>query len=146
MKFAIAALIGAAAAVRIQKDIPARAFEYDNTFNTKKPAEETQGHNNKDVLENFAEMYVQQPAGQYELLGLDGYRWFQAVTVGPETNYCTNANKATGVDQACADPGNSAWNTHTSSVTKKPVDALVAPYPDHPGVTYGVQGEVYTVA
>merc|ERR1711975_71687 len=76
--------------------------------------------------------------------GGTGARWFQAVTVGPETNYCTNANKATGVDQACADPGNSAWNTHTSSVTKKPVDALVAPYPDHPGVTYGVQGEVYT--
>lgn len=83
--------------------------------------------------------------GAYEVLGLDGYRWFQAVTPDPETNYCTNANKATGLDQACQDPGNSAWNTHTSAVTKKPTDAQSAPYPDHPGVTYGVQGEVYTV-
>ena len=111
MKFAIAAIIGAVAAI---KDVP------------------------------VSETLVQE--GAHEVLGLDGWRWFQAVTVGPETNYCTNANKATGVDQACADTGNSAWNTHTSSVTKKPVDAHVAPYPDHPGVTYGVQGEVYTVA
>ena len=141
MKFAIAALIGAAAAVRLEKDIPARAYEY-NEFHQKIPKEETQGHNNRDVLENFAEMYVQQP--QYELLGLDGWRWFQAATPAPETNYCTNANKATGDDQACADPGNSAWNTHSSAVTKKPVDAQSAPYPDHPYVTYGVTGEVYT--
>ena len=61
--------------------------------------------------------------GAYEVLGLDGYRWFQAVTPDPETNYCTNSNKATGLDQACQDPGNSAWNTHTSAVTKKPTDA-----------------------
>ena len=84
--------------------------------------------------------------GEAEVLGLDGYRWFQAATPDAESNYCTNANKATGVDQACADGGNSAWNTHTSSVTKKPTKAQDAPYPDHPGVTYGVQGEVYTVA
>ena len=143
MKFAIAALIGAASAVRLQKDIPARAAEY-NEFGQKIPAEETYAHNNKDVLENFADMYVQQKGG-YELLGLDGWRWFQAATPAPETNHCTNANKATGVDQACSDPGNSAWNTHSSAVTKNPVDALVAPYPDHPGVTYAVSGEVYKV-
>ena len=71
-------------------------------------------------------------------------RWNQEFTPDPVTNYCTNANKATGVDQACADAGNSAWNTHSSSVTKKPVDALVTPYPDHPYVKYGVKGEVYT--
>ena len=82
--------------------------------------------------------------GSHEVLGLDGWRWFQAVTPAPETNYCTNANKATGTDQACSDTGNSAWNVHTSSVTKKPTKAQDAPYPDHPGVTYGVQGEVYT--
>merc|ERR1712054_312656 len=93
MKFAIAALIGAASAVRLQKDIPARAAEY-NEFGQKIPAEETYAHNNKDVLENFADMYVQQKGG-YELLGLDGWRWFQAATPAPETNYCTNANKAT---------------------------------------------------
>ena len=73
-------------------------------------------------------------------------KWNQEMVPDPVINYCTNANKATGVDQACADPGNSAWNTHSSSVTKKPVNALVAPYPDHPYVTYGVKGEVYTVA
>ena len=99
MKFAIAALIGAASAMRLE---------------------------------------------QAEVLGLDGQRWFQAATPDPETNYCTNANKATGVDQACSDTGNSAWNTHTSAITKTPTNAQAAPYPDHPGVTYGVQGEIYT--
>merc|ERR1719223_278055 len=84
--------------------------------------------------------------GGYELLGLDGFQWNQAPIPVPETNYCTNANKATGDDQDCSDPNNSAWNTHTSSVTKSQTNALDAPYPDHPGVTYGVQGEVYTVA
>ena len=33
-----------------------------------------------------------------------------------------------------------------ASATKKPTKALDLPYPDHPGVTYGVKGEVYTVA
>ena len=112
MKFAIAAIIGVASAIKVQ-----------------------------DIRD---ESLIQE--GSHEVLGLDGWRWFQAITVGPEENFCTNANKATGVDQACADTGNSAWNTHTSSVTKKPLDAQTAPYPDHPGVTYGVNGEVYTVA
>merc|ERR1719162_396544 len=135
MKFAIAALIGATAAVRLEKDIPSKTHEFGE-FGQKIPAEETVGHNNRDVLENFAEMYVQQPSqGGYELLGLDGWKWYQAITVGPETNYCTNANKATGVDQACMDTNNSAWNTHTSSVTKKPTKAQDAPYPDHPATT-----------
>ena len=35
----------------------------------------------------------------------------------PETNICTNANKATTVDQTCSTAGNSAWNTVTSSRT-----------------------------
>merc|ERR1719424_1750736 len=112
MKFAIVAIIGAAAAIKLEEPIR------DETL-------------------------VQE--GSYEVLGLDGYRWFQAVTVSPEVNYCTNANKATGVDQACADVSNSAWNTHSSSVTKKPTKAQDAPYPDHPFTTYGVKGEVYTV-
>ena len=141
MKFAIAALIGATAAVRLEKDAPARVAEY-NEFGQALPKEETFKHNNKDILENFADMYVQH--GDFELLGLDGWRWFQAATPAPESNYCTNANKATGVDQACADGGNSAWNTHTSAVTKKPTAAQNPPYPDHPAVTYGVNGEIYT--
>merc|ERR1719329_200137 len=77
-----------------------------------------------------------------EVLSLDS-TWNQAFTPDPETNYCTNANKATGVDQKCADGGNSAWNTHSSAVTKKPTKALDPPYPDHPNVPYNVQGEVY---
>lgn len=68
------------------------------------------------------------------------------MTPNPDTNYCTNANKATGTDQACSDPGNSAWNTHTSSATANPEKAQDVPYPDHAGVTYGVKGETYTVA
>ena len=83
--------------------------------------------------------------GGYELLGLDGFQWNQAPIPDPETNYCTNANKATGEDQACSDPGNSAWNTHTSAITGNPENAQAAPYPDHPWSVYGVKGEVYTV-
>ena len=82
---------------------------------------------------------------EYELLGLDGFQWNQAPIPDPETNYCTNANKATGEDQACSDIGNSAWNTHTSSVTKNPEKAQDIPYPDHPDIEYNVKGQVYTV-
>ena len=142
MKFAIVALVGAASAIRVQRDVPARAHEY-NEFGNKIPAEETYAHNNKEILENFADLYVQ--TGEAEVLGLDGWRWFQAKTPAPETNYCTNANKATGLDQACSDAGNSAWNTHTSAITRKPTKAQSGPYPDHPWTVYQVQGEVYKV-
>merc|ERR1712167_29647 len=143
MKFVIA-LLGAAAATKLSKDAPSVAKEY-NEFGQAIPHEETFKHNNRDILENFADMYAQTNHGP-ELLGLDGWQWNQAPTPDPDTNYCTNANKATGEDQACADGGNSAWNTHTSSTTKNPEKAQDLPYPDHPGVTYGVKGEVYTVA
>jgi hypothetical protein len=49
----------------------------------------------------------------------------------PETNTCTNANKATGIDQECTTPGNSAWNTHTTARSGDPVQAQAPPYPDH---------------
>ena len=49
----------------------------------------------------------------------------------PVKNHCTNANKATGVDQECTVPGQSAWNTITTARTAKPKDAQAAPYPDH---------------
>ena len=49
----------------------------------------------------------------------------------PATNHCVNANKATGVDQECTTPGNSAWNTYTTSRSADPVKAQDAPYPDH---------------
>ena len=49
----------------------------------------------------------------------------------PETPICTNANKATTIDQDCSTPGNSAWNTITTSRTGKPSDAQAPPYPDH---------------
>ena len=51
--------------------------------------------------------------------------------VAPETNYCTNANKATGTDETCSTDGNSAWNTHTTSRTANPKNAQASPYPDH---------------
>ena len=51
--------------------------------------------------------------------------------VAPETNYCTNANKATGNDESCDTPGNSAWNTHTTARTGDPRKAQSPPYPDH---------------
>ena len=58
-----------------------------------------------------------------------------AVTVtqlgAPVANTCTNANKATGEDQDCSTPGNSAWNTISTSRTGDPTKALAAPYPDH---------------
>ena len=90
-----------------------------------------------------SDSFVQVAEAPYELLGLDGYRWLQAPIPAPAANYCTNANKATGGDQACSDIGNSAWNTHTSAITKNPTAAQAAPYPDHPGTGYGVQGRVY---
>merc|ERR1719454_264798 len=143
MKFALLALVGAASAVKLNKDVPTTTHEF-NEFNQAIPAEETFKHNNKDILENFADMYVQH--GAVELLGLDGWQWHQAPVPAPEDNYCTNANKATGEDQACSDGGNSAWNTHVSSATKNPEKAQDPPYPDHPGVEYHVNGETYTVA
>ena len=51
--------------------------------------------------------------------------------VDPVANICTNPNKATSVDQLCDTPGNSAWNTLTSSRTANPHGALDAPYPAH---------------
>ena len=51
--------------------------------------------------------------------------------VDPVPNTCTNANKATGVDQDCSTPGNSAWNTISTSRTGDPTKAQAAPYPDH---------------
>ena len=58
MKFAFVALISAATAVRLEKDVPARTHEYDE-MGYKLEAQETQGHNNADVLANFADQYVQ---------------------------------------------------------------------------------------
>ena len=49
----------------------------------------------------------------------------------PVKNICTNANKATGIDQDCSTAGNSAWNTHTTSRTGDPRQAQAGPYPDH---------------
>ena len=49
----------------------------------------------------------------------------------PATNACVNPNKATKIDEACSEPGNSAWNTHTTSRTGKPADAQAPPYPGH---------------
>lgn len=57
-------------------------------------------------------------------LGLDGYTL-------PETNICTNTNKATAEDEGCEVAGNSAWNTITTSRTAKPKNAMSAPYPAH---------------
>merc|ERR1740130_744090 len=57
--------------------------------------------------------------------------WTQALDGGPVENHCTNANKATGADQTCSTPGNSAWNTHSSARTFQPVDAQTPPYPGH---------------
>ena len=53
------------------------------------------------------------------------------IRAAPEPNFCTNANKATGLDQDCSTPGNSAWNTHTTARTGDPRKAQAAPYPDH---------------
>ena len=53
------------------------------------------------------------------------------IRAAPEANICTNTNKATGDDQDCSTPGNSAWNTHTTSRTGDPRKAQATPYPDH---------------
>ena len=51
--------------------------------------------------------------------------------VTPIQPTCTNANKATGLDQDCSAPGQSAWNTISTSRTGDPTKAQAAPYPDH---------------
>ena len=53
------------------------------------------------------------------------------LSAAPEANTCTNANKATTTDEPCSTPGNSAWNTKTTSRTGNPADAQAAPYPGH---------------
>ena len=97
MKFAAVALIGAVSATKLYRDEPARLHEH-NEFGQAIPHEETFRHNNKEILENFADMYAQTDKHGPELLGLDGWQWNQAPIPNPETNYCTNANKATGED------------------------------------------------
>ena len=51
--------------------------------------------------------------------------------VAPVPNTCVNTNKATAEDEPCDTPGNSAWNTITSSRTGDPSKAQAAPYPAH---------------
>ena len=51
--------------------------------------------------------------------------------VEPVANHCTNANKATGLDQDCSAAGQSAWNTISTSRTGDPTKAQAGPYPDH---------------
>ena len=65
------------------------------------------------------------------LVALLGYVSAVNISQKPVTNHCTNANKATGVDQECSVPGQSAWNTITTARTGNPKDAQAAPYPDH---------------
>ena len=55
----------------------------------------------------------------------------QGAPIEPVDNTCTNTNKATGIDEDCSTPGNSAWNTFSSSRTGEPKDAQASPYPDH---------------
>ena len=49
----------------------------------------------------------------------------------PLPNHCVNVNKATGREEPCDKPGNSAWNTITTARTGKPSEAMAPPYPDH---------------
>ena len=49
----------------------------------------------------------------------------------PVENHCVNVNKATGVEEPCDTPGNSAWNTHTTARTGDPRNAQAPPYPAH---------------
>ena len=65
------------------------------------------------------------------IIALLGSASAMRLTQAPVENHCTNANKATGVDQECTTPGNSAWNTITTARTGNPKDAQAAPYPDH---------------
>ncbi len=53
------------------------------------------------------------------------------LTQSPLPNTCVNANKATTEDEPCHTPGNSAWNTITTSRTGNPENAVAAPYPGH---------------
>ena len=62
---------------------------------------------------------------------LEDLMMLQSAPVEAVENHCTNANKATGVDEDCSAAGNSAWNTFSTSRTAEPKDAQAAPYPGH---------------
>ena len=68
---------------------------------------------------------------------MKGPAWREPLTPGaPLTNSCVNANKTIGpneltTEQPCSTPGNSAWNTHSTSRTGSQTTALAGPYPDH---------------
>ena len=53
------------------------------------------------------------------------------VNAPPVTNTCVNVSKILGVEQSCSEPGNSAWNTHTTARTGDPRNATAGVYPDH---------------
>ena len=121
MKLAYLALLGAASAINLVREKPSEHKNYD-TNNERIPVNFRA--NNKDILENDG--YIRD-----HNLFVQTNQWNEAPIPDPETNTCTNANKATGTDESCDTAGNSAWNTHTSSRTAKPADAQAAPYPGH---------------
>ena len=124
MKFAFVALIACAGALKIKDDKPAVARSY-NEFSER--VANLPGFNNDEVL---ATEMVQLNQGDVKNNYFKG-GFKEAKIPAPAKNTCVNVNKATGKEQLCNTPGNSAWNTLTTSRTGKPSQAQAAPYPDH---------------
>ncbi len=49
--------------------------------------------------------------------------WKESAVPAATENHCVSVNKATGREEACNKPGNSAWNTITSARTGNPTEA-----------------------
>ena len=122
MKFALVALIASASALKIRDDKPAVARTY-NEFSERVP--NLPGFNNDEVLATEM-VQIGDVKNNYYKGG-----WKETHIPAPATNHCVNVNKALGKEQSCSTPGNSAWNTLTTSRTGKPTQAQAAPYPDH---------------
>ena len=111
MKFALVALIASASALKIRDDKPATARTY-NEFSERVP--NLPGFNNDEVLATEM-VQIGDVKNNYYKGG-----WKETNIPAPDTNHCVNVNKAIGKEQACNTPGNSAWNTLTTSRTGNP--------------------------
>ena len=131
--FILAALLATSQAIRLadsDKPAVARSFNSDS-----EPVPSKFAANNEDILKpdwiekrDLENELVQTSTETFEQV----FHWYEGRQGKPETNKCSNDNKATGNLEGCHKVGNSAWNTYSTAVTAHPKDALKAPYPAWP--------------
>ena len=63
------------------------------------------------------------PTGSIKPYADNNDGWREWAIPLPVENHCVNVNKIMGLEEPCDAPGNSAWNTLTTSRTGKPSEA-----------------------